>query len=98
MLNEFNAHLEARNPARGHFRSYQIDAGRDLLGQWLVDVTYGRIGSRGHLVRHVVEGDVQARSVVKDLLRRRSSARRRIGTSYELVAVNDPADWLEARR
>jgi hypothetical protein len=31
--------LEACDPARGHFRGYRIEAGVDLRGDWLVDVT-----------------------------------------------------------
>jgi hypothetical protein len=45
VLTAFHARLEARNPARGRFRFYRIEVGTDLLGDWLVDVTYGRIGS-----------------------------------------------------
>jgi hypothetical protein len=45
-MERFSIRLEARDPARGRFRAYRIDAGTDLLGDWLVDVTYGRIGTR----------------------------------------------------
>jgi len=41
---DVTATLEACDPARGRFRAYRIEAGTDLLGDWLVDVTYGRIG------------------------------------------------------
>jgi hypothetical protein len=51
MLNGFTATLEARDPARDCWRAYRIEAGLDLLGDWLVDVTYGRIGSRGRAGR-----------------------------------------------
>jgi hypothetical protein len=33
--------LEARDPAQGRFRAYRIEAGTDLLGDWVVNVTYG---------------------------------------------------------
>lgn len=53
MLDAFNATLEACDPARGRFRTSRIDAGIDLLSDWLVDVTFGRIGARGRTIRHV---------------------------------------------
>ena len=46
-MNVFYATLEARDPAHGHFRAYRLEAGTDLFGAWLVDVTYGRIGAQG---------------------------------------------------
>ena len=47
MMDAFTATLEACDPDRNHFRAYRIEAGTDLLGDWLVEVTYGRIGSPG---------------------------------------------------
>jgi hypothetical protein len=85
-MESFRIRLEACDPARGRFRTY-IDAGTDRFGDWLVDVTYGRIGSRGRLVRHVaaVEGD--ARRIVRHRLRRRATAPRRIGGPYRLCEI-----------
>ena len=47
MEERFHIKLEARNPEKGNFRSYAIDAGPDLFGHWEIEVTYGRIGRRG---------------------------------------------------
>lgn len=48
MVNEtFRIRLEAKNPEKGHLRAYRIDAEQDLLGQWNIEVTFGRIGRRG---------------------------------------------------
>jgi hypothetical protein len=44
-VEQFRTELQACDPARGIFRAYCIEAGMDLFGDWLVDVTYGRIGS-----------------------------------------------------
>jgi predicted DNA-binding WGR domain protein len=41
------AYLEARDPARNIYRAYCIDYGQDLFDNWIVEVTYGRIGSKG---------------------------------------------------
>ena len=46
-METFRVRLEARDPGRGVSRSYRIEAGADLFGMWLVDATFGCIGSRG---------------------------------------------------
>jgi WGR domain len=61
MLDAFTATLQACDPSQGRFRAYRIEAGTDLLGDWLVDVTYGRIGTRGRIVRYVAADETGAR-------------------------------------
>ena len=39
--------LEARSPARRCHRAYEIAVSPDLFGAWLVEMTYGRIGTFG---------------------------------------------------
>ena len=39
--------LEARSAARRCWRSYEIEVGADLVGVWLVEMSYGRIGTMG---------------------------------------------------
>src|SRR5271169_5790031 len=46
-IDRFLQALEARDPAFGRFRAHLLEAGTDLFGAWLVDVTHGRIGTRG---------------------------------------------------
>ncbi|APW58613.1 WGR domain-containing protein [Paludisphaera borealis] len=94
MLDAFTARLEACDPARGHFRAYRIDAGTDLFGDWLVDVTYGRIGSRGRTIRHVAADEAHARKIVKHCLQRRGSAKKRIGVGYQIRELSDSGGWL----
>jgi len=48
MLDQFCAAMEAVNPERDWYRVYRIEAGTDLLGHWLVEITFGRIGRAGH--------------------------------------------------
>ena len=43
----FRVRLEACDPALGVFRAYRIEVGLDLLGDWLVDVTFGRVAVHG---------------------------------------------------
>jgi predicted DNA-binding WGR domain protein len=97
-MESFHIRLEARDPARNHYRAYRIDAGTDLLGDWLVDVTYGRIGSPGRRIRHVASEEADARKIVRHCLQRRSSAPRRIGVGYQLRELADPGLWLATAR
>ena len=83
MMSRFAARLEACDPARDCYRAYRLEAGIDLLGAWLVEATYGRIGSRGRTVRHC--------------LQRRATAPRRIGVPYQLRELYDPDQWMAAQ-
>ncbi len=94
MMNAFTALLEARDPSLGRFRAYLLEAGTDLFGVWLVDVTYGRIGTPGRRIRHVVENEAEAKKLVRETLRRRASAKRRIGVAYQFRQLNDPHQWF----
>lgn len=94
MMNAFSALLEARDPALGRFRSYRLEAGTDLLGAWLVEVTYGRIGTGGRRLRYVVNGEDDARQLVRKTLRRRATAKKRIGVSYRFCELVDPWEWV----
>ena len=94
MIEAFTATLEACDPARSLFRSYRLAAGIDLLGDWLVEVTYGRIGSKGRCVRYVAADEAAARKIVRHCLQRRGTAKRRIGVGYQIRELTDPASWL----
>jgi hypothetical protein len=96
MINAFSALLEARDPALGRFRAYLLEAGTDLFGAWLVDVTYGRIGTRGRRIRYVVADETEARKMVRENLRRRSTAKKRIGAAYQFQQLVDPGEWCSA--
>ena len=82
--------LEARAPARNCFRAYQVSAGLDLIGIWLVEMTYGRIGGTGR-----TQG-----TVLRQFLRclgtgQRAIAPKRIGTFYFIQALERDALWRE---
>lgn len=94
MHNTFSMSLEAVNPALGRFRAYRLEAGPDLFGAWLVEVTYGRIGTRGHHHRYAADNEAGARKVVRQNLRRRATAKQRIGVSYHVCEVIDPGQWV----
>jgi hypothetical protein len=94
MMNAFNALLEARDPELGRFRSYRLEAGPDLLGAWLLVITYGRIGTPGRSVRYSAADDAEAKKLVHRCLRRRATARERIGVSYRFRELIDPWHWV----
>ena len=58
---DFHITLEARNPARRCFRQYRVEAGTDLFGVWVVEISYGRIGTTGRCASYVLrdEGEAQ---------------------------------------
>ena len=94
MIPVFSARLEARDPERNRWRSYRVEAGRDLFGTWVVAVTFGRIGAaRGRTVTHVAGDEFGARRLVRACLRRRGSAPKRIGVAYVTRELIDPAGW-----
>ena len=95
-MEQFRVRMEARDPERRCFRAYRIEAGTDLIGDWLVDVIYGRIGSCGRLVRYVAADEAAARKIVRQCLQRRATAPRRIGVAYQLSELSDPAQWITA--
>lgn len=94
MMDAFVAMLEARDPALGRFRAYRLEAGTDLFGAWLVDVTYGRIGTRGRRIRYALRDEDEAKKLVRETLRRRATARKRIGVSYRFCQLIDPHQWF----
>ena len=78
-------HLQAIDLARNIARDYHIEASIDLFGHWIIDLHWGRIGTRGQN-RRVSFSEPQASVVfVRAALRRRSSSKRRIGVAYQPV-------------
>ena len=65
----------------------------------MATVRYGRVGSRLRLVAISAESESAMRQVVRDRLRRRMSAPRRIGCAYQLMEAVaapglDTAAWV----
>ena len=90
---DFRIILEARNPARHCSRQYRVEAGTDLFGSWVVEITYGRIGIAGRSRSYVVRDEGEARRLAQSILKRRASAPRRIGVAYRIRELIDPAGW-----
>lgn len=91
--------LEAHHAERNHHRRYEAAVGRDLFGDWTVTIRYGRIGQGGHEIRYAASEPDAMRAILRDRLRRRLSAPRRIGCAYRLAAFSaaagfDATSWL----
>ncbi len=93
MVMIFLTALHACDPARNLWRAYRVEAGRDLLGDWLVEVIFGRIGSGGQMVRYVAADEAGARRLARSCLQRRVSSPRRIGFPCEDLGRFDPTGW-----
>lgn len=91
--------FEAHNQEKNHHRRYQLTLGRDLLDDWTVAIRYGRTGQAGREIRYADAEASKVQAIVRDRLRRRLSAPKRIGCPYRLAAFSaapgfDAAAWL----
>ena len=99
MDNLFTVAFEAHNSEKNHHRRYQVMVGRDLLGDWTVAISYGRTGQRGQQKRFASPKVEEIQAIIRDRLRRRLSAPKRIGCPYQLTALStapglDASAWL----
>ena len=88
--------LEAVAREQGCFRAYEIAVGRDLFGAWLLEMTYGRVGTAGRTKARSYSSIADATSAVQACLRRRATAPRRIGVAYRLRDVVCEQAWPAA--
>jgi predicted DNA-binding WGR domain protein len=99
MDNLLTVAFEAHSQEENHHRRYQITVGRDMLDDWTVAIRYGRTGQGGREMRFASPKPEEMRSVIRDRLRRRLSAPKRIGCPYRLTALSsapgfDASAWL----
>ena len=99
MDNLLTVAFEAHNAGLNHHRRYQITVGRDLLDDWTVAICYGRSGQGGQEKRFASHKPEEVRGIIWERLRRRLSARKRIGCPYRLTMLNsapgfDASAWL----
>jgi predicted DNA-binding WGR domain protein len=91
VTNEIAILLQGRNPAANCHRAWRVEAGLDLFGKWIVRVSFGRIGCRGRTIAREFASEEEARSFVRNGLRRRRSAVRRCGVDYRVVDASPAA-------
>ncbi len=98
-------HLQAINPEFNIARSYYLRMGKDLLGEFMLKITYGRIGHK-HLQKvFSFTSQQECLQRTRYYLRKRSTAYKRIGCSYEVIhlehdlSINreDILSWLTPR-
>jgi predicted DNA-binding WGR domain protein len=99
MDNLLSITLEAHHPEMNHHRRYEVIVGRDLLDDWTVAIRFGRIGQGGREMRFASKHPEEMKTVIRDRLRRRLSAPKRIGCPYRLSSFSTAAgiaarDWL----
>ena len=91
--------FEAHHREMNHHRRYEIVIGRDLLDDWTVAIRYGRVGQTSQERRYASPKPDEMQAVIRDRLRRRLSAPKRIGCPYRLAGFSsapgfDATDWL----
>jgi predicted DNA-binding WGR domain protein len=94
MLAETMIELEARNPMANRLRRWKVELSQDLLGMWIVDIEFGRIGSNGRQLRHVFSSQPAAQAFMGRGLCRRATAPVRIGVAYRCVRASAEAHEL----
>ena len=99
MDNLFTVAFEAHNAEKNHHRRYQVTVGHDLLNDWTVAIRYGRTGQAGRELRYADQEAKRIQAIIRERLRRRLSAPKRIGCSYRLAAFSaapgfDTSAWL----
>jgi predicted DNA-binding WGR domain protein len=99
MDNLLTVAFEAHNQEKNHHRRYQVTVGRDLLDDWIVAIRYGRTGQGGQEIRFASPRPEEMHAIIRDRLRRRLSAPKRIGCPYRLTALSaapgfDASAWL----
>ena len=85
--------FEAHNPEANHHRRYQLTLGRDLLDDWTVTVSHGRVGQAGQERQFASPNAETIKGIVHDRLRRRLSAPRRIGCAYRLTTLDTAQEF-----
>lgn len=93
MTDIFRIALQACDPKNNRWRFYRLEAGRDLFGDLVVRLHYGRMGSQGHCKTYLVQDADEGAKLVRACLQRRQSAPKRIGVAYEVMDRFDPLNW-----
>ena len=89
--------LHAIDEANNIRRRYTIEGGPDLLGDWLVETRWGRIGRGGQSRTEVFHTKDDASQCVRRHLRRRATSSLRIGAAYLDAASPPPSARAEPR-
>jgi len=91
----FSILLDADYPELNIRRSYLIEAGEDILGNWIVEINYGRIGCKGKKKTFLMECEEDAKKEVKNRLRKRERLVKKKGVGYSVKFIYGN-DWFES--
>lgn len=83
--------LEAVDARENIARGYHLDVSKDLFGHWIITRRWGRIGSKRQVSALSFESEQARDKFLRDVLRRRASAKKRIGIPYKPVDASDGA-------
>lgn len=84
--------LVALDPARNIRRRYSIVASFDLFGMIVVETRWGRVGANGHAQHHAFTDRAAAERHIAAALRRRGTAKTRIGVAYARLGASTQAE------
>ena len=90
----FSILLDADYPELNIRRSYFIETGEDIFGNWIVEINYGRIGCKGRKKVFLMDCEEDAKKEVKKRLKKRERLVNRIGVGYSVKQIYGN-DWFE---
>jgi hypothetical protein len=94
MIDDISIELRAKDVDANRLRAWRIEAGPDLFGVWVTTVRFGRIGTADRTLGYQFASEAEVRSFVRTRLRRRGTAKRRIGVAYRVIAASPDAEPL----
>jgi hypothetical protein len=94
MIDDISIELQAKDAGSNRLRAWRIEAGPDLFGVWVTTVRFGRIGAADRALGYQFASETEVRSFVRTRLRRRGTAKRRIGVAYRVIAASPDAEPL----
>jgi predicted DNA-binding WGR domain protein len=95
LMSAFHILMESRDPNRNQARSYTLEAGYDLFGDFMVSTSFGRIGSKGQTRRLAFTSPEDAMPTIRKILSQRLKTSPRRTVPYTVLFVRDPSGMME---
>jgi hypothetical protein len=92
LIDEISIELQAKDAKANHFARGVSRRGQ--TGVWVTTVRFGRIGAADRALGYHFGSEAEVRSFVRARLRRRGTAKRRIGVAYRVIAASPVAQPL----
>jgi hypothetical protein len=94
MIDDISIELQAKDVSANRLRGWRVEAGPDLFGVWVITVRFGRIGAADRALGYQFASEAEVRSFVRTRLRRRGTAKRRIGVAYRVITASPDVEPL----